>query len=113
MIEAHEMDGVTLVLLTGELDASSCAKTREMILGLINGSQPSLVLDLSGVDRLYAAGISTLLELHRTAARSGGRLICCGARPFVRELLRINLLDRILDLQSDLESALDTIRAAS
>jgi anti-anti-sigma factor len=113
MIEALEVEGATVLFLRGDLDNSSCTHVRELVAGLIADGRRSLVLDLSGVRRLYAAGMSLLLELQRFAVMSGGRLICCGARPFIREIFRIVMLDRALHLQADLDCALDALAAAS
>lgn len=113
MIEALEVEGATVLFLTGELDELSCTHVRELVAGLIADGRHVLVLDLSGVQRIYAAGMSLLLDLQRAAATAGGKLICCGARPFIREILRITMLDRRLHLQMDLDSALDLLSAAS
>lgn len=111
-IEAAEVQGLPVLSLTGDLDASSCREVREIVLALLAEERSYLVLDLSQVERMYAAGMSVLLELQRAALRRGGRLICCGARPFIREMLRITMLDQTLDLHADLESALDAAREA-
>jgi anti-sigma B factor antagonist len=113
MIQALEVEGATVLFLTGELDAVTCVHVREIVAGLINDGRRVLVLDLSGVQRIYAAGMSVLLELQRVANKAGGRLICCGARPFIREILRITAIDRILHLQMDLDCALDVLSAAA
>jgi anti-sigma B factor antagonist len=113
VIEALDVAGTTILFLAGDLDASSCTEVREMAERTMDGGRLFLVLDLSGVERMYTAGMSVLLDLQRTADSRGGRLICCGGRPFVRELLRITMIDRALELQTDLDSALDLARAAS
>lgn len=113
MIEALEVEGATVLFLSGDLDSNSSAQIRELVAALIADGRRILVLDLSGVRRLYAAGMSLLLELQRVAVKAGGRLICCGARPFIREILRIVMLDRALHLQADLDCALDMLAAAS
>lgn len=113
MIDAAEAEGVAILYLSGDLDAPNCRQVREIAAGLLADGRSSLVIDLSGVERIYTAGIFALLDLQRAAAQRGRRLICCGARPFVRELLRMTMLDRALDLQGDLETALDVSREAS
>ncbi|HYG57676.1 MAG TPA: STAS domain-containing protein [Symbiobacteriaceae bacterium] len=113
MIEALEVEGATVLFLAGELDTVSCVTVRELVAGLMADGRRLLVLDLSGLQRVYAAGLSLLLDLHRVASQYGARLICCGARPFVREVLRITMLDRAIDLQLDLDGALDLLSAAS
>lgn len=113
VFDALEVEGATVLFLTGELDAASSASVRERVASLLDAGRRMLVLDLSGVKQLYTAGMLVLLESHRVAARRGGRLVCCGARPFIREILRITMLDEPLGLQMDVDSALDLLRAAS
>lgn len=113
MIQASEVDGVTILSLSGDFDSYSGSHVREMAAALVEGGHSCLVLDLTGVERIYTAGISALLDLQKSVATGGGRLICCGARPFIRELLRITMMDRSLELQVDLDSALDLSREAS
>jgi anti-sigma B factor antagonist len=113
MFEALEVEGTTVVFLAGELDEASCGDLFDRIGGLVAAGRRTLVLDLSGVRQIYAAGLSLLLELQRAAAGAGGRLVCCGARPFIREILRISMLDQALHLQMDLDGALDIMAAAS
>ena len=113
LIEATLVEGVAILCLSGDLDAPASADMREVVQGRLLAGDGCVVLDLNGVEHMYTAGILVLSELQRVAAGKGCRLICCGARPFVRELLRITMLDFELDLQMDLESALKVSRQAS
>ncbi len=112
VVDWLEVQGAHVLFLAGELDEEACAGVQAMASGLLS-SGGLVVLELSGVVSLYALGISALLDLQRQAHKGGGRLICCGARPFLRELLRISRLDQRLDLQFDLDSALEIVREAS
>jgi anti-sigma B factor antagonist len=113
VFQTLQVEGATVLFLTGDLDADMCVHVQERVLSLINDGCRVLVMELSGVQRIYAAGMSVLLELQRTAQTVGGRLICCGARPFIREILRITSMDRTLQHQMDLDCALDVLTAAS
>jgi anti-anti-sigma factor len=113
MFQTLEVEGATVLFLTGDLDADMCVHVQERVHDLIAEGSRVLVMELSGVQRIYAAGMSVLLELQRAAQVAGGRLICCGARPFIREILRITALDRRLQHQMDLDCALDALIAAS
>lgn len=113
VFDALELDGAMVLFLAGELEGSRSGHVREIVADLIAGGRRSLVLDLSGIERMYAAGISLLLDLQQQAAALGASLVCCGARPFIREILRITMADRSLRLQTDVDGALDVLRAAS
>jgi len=113
MFQALEVEGATVLFLAGDLDAVTCVHVHEKVSGLIDDGRRTLVIDLTGVQRIYAAGMAVLLDLQRVAQKAGGRLICCGARPFIREILRITAVDRALHLQMDLDCALDLLTSVS
>lgn len=113
VIEALQLEDATILFLTGDLDATSSVQVREIVMALIEDLRRFFVLDLSGVERLYTVGMSVLLDLQRCAEQRGGRLVCCGGKPFIREMIRITMIDRTLDLQTDLDTALDVATAVS
>ncbi|HWI66509.1 MAG TPA: STAS domain-containing protein [Symbiobacteriaceae bacterium] len=113
MFQALELEGATILFLAGDLDAHTCVHVHDRVSGMIGEGRRTVVLDLSGVQRIYAAGMSVLLDLQRVAHTAGGRLLCCGARPFIREILRITSFDQTLHLHMDLDCALDALTAAS
>lgn len=112
-IDVRAAHDATIVLLTGDMDASSCVGLWDIAATRGVGDPALLVLDLSGVERVYMSGMQLLLDVHTAMAARGGRLICCGARPFVREVMRITWSDRIVGMQVDVESALDAARVVS
>lgn len=103
VIQAHEVEGTLVLSLAGDLDALSAGSLEVMVGELLGQGRRSLVVDLAQIERVYTAGISALLRLQRVATDRSARMICCSARPFVREMMRIALWD--LDVQSDLTAA--------
>ncbi|HEY3365185.1 MAG TPA: STAS domain-containing protein [Symbiobacteriaceae bacterium] len=112
VIQALEFDEAAVLFLSGDLDDVRSARVREMVHALISQGRHAVVLDLSGVERVYVSGLAALLDMKRMAACTGGRLFCCGARPFIRELLRLTAREEDLHLMADLESALDAAASA-
>lgn len=107
VIEPMAIEGATILFLTGDLDGPAAAHVAQTAARHFAEGCQTLVLDLSGVDRVYTAGLVSLTHLQESAARAGRELSFCGARPFVREILRLTMLDRGLNLHLDLNSALD------
>lgn len=112
-VETSEIDGIPVLYLIGAADAVACRDLRERILNLADQGHEAVVLELSGLDRLYTSGLMILLDAQAEASKGKLRTIWCGARPFVRELIRLTTVDRCPVLESDLESALDLTRAVS
>jgi anti-anti-sigma factor len=66
----------------------------EMVAPLVR--QQSVSLDLSGVEHIDAAGITTLISLYRCAHDAGHFFTICNASRKVVEMLALVGLDRIL-----------------
>jgi anti-anti-sigma factor len=74
---------------------------RDQVTGLLDRLAPLVVqrnvtLDLTCVNRIDAAGISTLLALYRSARESGHRFAVTNASARVAQILSVVGLDRIL-----------------
>lgn len=110
MLKFYELDGVRVAELHGTLDAASAPQVRDELQVATQGCE-RLVVDLSHLDRVFSSGLSALLSVHRAAERAGTALVFCGARPFLREILRITMLDRIFRMAVDPEHAVELLRA--
>src|SRR5688572_4273422 len=70
--------GAVVVAVRGELDMSTCTVVRDRIAEQLRFTH-HLVLDLSGVDFLCAAGLTVLVVVREMAQRMGAKL-CVVAR---------------------------------
>ncbi len=66
----------------------------------------SVVVDLGQVDYLSSTGSGELVRIHFHTTRIGGRIIFCRLTPVVRDLLRVNKLDRMFQIVSSLGEAM-------
>jgi anti-anti-sigma factor len=88
-------DVVTIHLDDGLL-ADGLADVRWLLLGTLHAGARSLVVDLSGVQRLPDAVVGVLLWAHRTCRARGGAVVLCGADRRTADLLRRTGLWRVL-----------------
>jgi anti-anti-sigma factor len=65
----------------------------------------SVTLDLTGVDRIDAAGISTLVTLYRGASEAGHCFTVSNASPHVMQILAVVGLDRLLLSRNAVQSS--------
>jgi anti-anti-sigma factor len=65
--------------------------------------QESISLDLSGVERIDAAGIAALITLYCSASDAGHKFSVVSPNPHVLELLRLVGLEQILIENSEAE----------
>jgi anti-sigma B factor antagonist len=83
----EDADGVRLVLM-GDLDSESAGPVHRAVLNAVREYRPTrIVLHLSEVEFLDAAGVRSLLASRADAARVGCKLIICRAMPSVRGVL--------------------------
>lgn len=111
-VETSQIDGIPILRLIGSADAVVCRHVRDMVRVMADDGHQVVVLELSGLDRLYTSGLMILLDVQAEASKGQLRIIWCGARPFVRELIRLTTVERCPVLETDLESALDLSRVA-
>jgi anti-anti-sigma factor len=89
---AHE---VTVHLDDGLL-GGGLADVRWTLLGTLHAGARSLVVDLSGVQRLPDAVVAVLLSAHRICRARGGAVVLRGVDPRTAALLRRTGLERVL-----------------
>lgn len=87
-------DGVALqaavVSVVGRVDAATCALLEGHCKRQMTEHQrQSLVLDLTEVEYLSSAGLRAVLSLGKHALAAGGKLVLCGVKGPVREILSI------------------------
>ncbi|HET7653001.1 MAG TPA: STAS domain-containing protein [Acidimicrobiales bacterium] len=97
-------DGITLVCLTGDLDALSVSRLREVIGRLVPGDDT--VFDLSGVPFIDSAGLGALIAGVRRVRESGARAMVVSSRANVVRLLRVTGFDRIAPVHPSLDEAI-------
>jgi anti-anti-sigma factor len=84
------------VLLSGELDRSTCAHLACVTRALATSAAPAWVVDLAGVTFCDAPGLRSLAAVRRDAEAAGALLTLVGARPFLLRLLALADLDHLL-----------------
>src|SRR5439155_17542114 len=102
-IELEEGDGYTICRPIGELDAYTVGQFREALGEL--ASRPKLLLDMSGVPFVDAAGLGALIRGIRRAREGGGDVAVCCHRPTLVRLLHTTGFDRIVTVAETLEEA--------
>lgn len=86
------------IALSGRLDVSAVADVRAALHDAIEAGDGDLVVDLSGVEALDAAGLGVLLGADRRAKLLGRRVVLRDPGPPVRRILRVTRLHRVLTL---------------
>jgi anti-anti-sigma factor len=80
---AREERGYLVAALSGRLDSARAPAVREQLLRLLRPAASQLVLDLTLVNHIDAAGLAVLVGTERRARLLGGSLRLAAARPAV------------------------------
>ena len=108
-MRAHCRDQVTVVKVTGDIDATNIDRFSDYTHRFVRET-PGLFLDLSGVDFLCARGISVLNTLDQECRTAGTYWAIVGS-PFVRRLLHIGDPSDALPMASSERQGLNAIDA--
>lgn len=95
------------VILNGELDLASAPYLEQVLDQLCRDGYPEVVLDLSGLEFLSAAGLTVFLRADDQLRDTGGRLILNCPGRLVRRVLAITELDTVLIIREETALNLD------
>ena len=87
------------ISLAGEIDYFSTPGVWHAATKAMNRFGPYVVLDLSGVTFIDAAGVGILVQVHEEAARRGGRLALGSVPASIAKVIRLTGLDHELELR--------------
>jgi anti-anti-sigma factor len=93
---AREERGYLVTALSGRLDSARAPAVREQLLRLLRPAASRLVLDLTSVTDIDAAGLAVLVGTERRARLLGGSLRLAAARPAVSMAVHAAGLDWLL-----------------
>ena len=109
LTEAKE-NGVTVLSLSGRLDAASAAATEQKVLGVIDGGADRLVLDCGALDYVSSAGLRILLMAAKRLAAPRGKLALAALKPQVRDVLDIAGFTSLFAIHPSRAAALAAVR---
>lgn len=96
--------------LIGQLDAFSEPTFQKVILNCIKSGPNRIILDLSQIDFIDSSGLGALVRIAKTLKEGKGKLqIVTNAR--VTQTVKMVRLEKFLELQPDLVTALTNIKA--
>jgi anti-anti-sigma factor len=104
----REERGYLVAALSGRLDSARAPAVREQLLRLLRPAASRLVLDLTLVSDIDAAGLAVLVGTERRARLLGGSLRLAAARPAVSMAVHAAGLDWLLGSFPTVQSAVSS-----
>jgi anti-sigma B factor antagonist len=108
-VTTREVGDVTVVDIVGRIaTADGTSMVHDSIRVLIEQGRNRIALNLSGVDFVDSSGLGELVRTHASIRNRGGELKIVNPSKHVYDLLRMTKLDRVLEIEPDEASALNS-----
>ena len=104
-IKDRQVDDVTVLSLTGSIDAMTAPKITEFIQGQVSNGNIKLVADLSSVDYTSSAGLRVLLGAIKDTRAQSGDIRLAGIQPDVQKVLNLSGFTNILKVFDEVDAA--------
>ncbi len=101
-----EKDGVTVIAITGDVDADTSSTLENTIVQVLETGQNRLVLDFSGVDFLASAGLRVILNAQQRAHARGGEVRLCALHPHVFKVFEMVGFNQMFTITNTRDDAL-------
>lgn len=100
IVDVSRNNGVTRVVLAGDLDLVAAPAARKLLSKECERRPKQLVIDVSALEFIDSAGLSTFVGAGRALAADGGALALSGASARIRRLLEMTSLSHLLAQES-------------
>ncbi|MFF8873213.1 STAS domain-containing protein [Streptomyces massasporeus] len=104
--EHHEVDGIRVVTLRGEIDHDVQDVLGEALLTEGGAVPPRIVADLAGVTFMDSSGINVFVAAHQQVTGADGWVRIAGAQPSVLRVLQLVGVDTLITCHPTTEQAL-------
>jgi anti-sigma B factor antagonist len=103
-IESEQLNGRTVVRLTGQIDLSNIHQLEQQVGWAIEGS-PNVVIDLAGIEYLDSQGLRLFKQLSDKAQKSGCEFaVLAPSDTFVRQVFEMSRLDEYVTVRDTLDA---------
>jgi anti-anti-sigma factor len=108
-VTTRELGDAIVVDIVGRLAlADGTAAVRDVVGSLVQQGKKHIVLNFLAVDFVDSSGLGELVRTHASVRRHGGQLKLANLSKHVHDLLKMTKLDRVLDIEQDEASALNS-----
>ncbi|MFI8455374.1 STAS domain-containing protein [Kitasatospora sp. NPDC085464] len=105
MQDFPEVNGWTVVPLSGDLDDFAAREVRGLLEVLLDGGSARVVVDLGAVGFVDSTGLNALLGAARRAREGRGAQRLAAAAPRVRDVIELTGVESLLPLYPDVAAA--------
>ena len=110
-IRVRTLNAVSILDCSGEVDLYSSTHLREMLVKELNGSVPSVLINMTDISYIDSSGIATLLEGLQLSKKTQKRFGLYGLRKNARSVLALARLDKVFTIWESEQEAVEKIPA--
>jgi anti-sigma B factor antagonist len=107
--ERNERDGVTILSLVGNLDASTAHTLKAEVVAVAEAKKTKVVVDLAKLTLIDSTGVGVLISLFKRTRAIQGQVFFAALVGQPKEIFRLLRLDRSLDLHPTVEAAAEKL----
>jgi anti-anti-sigma factor len=96
---------VVVITTSEKLNTTNAPDLKSEFVMLTNHGITKIILDLSSCQYCDSSGLSAILVGNRLCEQVNGKFVLTGLQPEVESLIRISLLDTILNIKDSLDGA--------
>lgn len=101
---------VSMIDLTGEVDAYTSARFREIMIELIEDGSTGLVIGMASVEYIDSCGLGALVGGLKRISENNGKIVIVCDRPQVRKVFEITGLEKVFPLFMTEDEAVAALR---
>ncbi|MCR2747603.1 STAS domain-containing protein [Limnobacter parvus] len=111
MITVSENNAIKIVSVESKIvDAKTAGAIRETIAEMVPQNR-QFVLDLSQTNLVDSGGLAGIVMLHKFLNGQQCQLVLCGLSKAVVGLFKLTRMDRLFDLQDDIQSSVKALES--
>lgn len=99
VLENRSQDGWALVMVSGELDLHTSPRLRDHVLGMIEGGERLVALDLTKVGFMDSSSLGVLVTCLKRMREHEGRIVLVGVQSTPMKVLQLTGLDRVFEIR--------------
>ncbi len=104
-IEKTIQDGITTLVLSGNLDTGTVGQLETMIKELIAEADPGIIFDMQGVTYVSSFGLRMLVYTSKAMRAHGDRFVMHSVQQDVMDILTLSGLSQLLKVAETQEQA--------
>ena len=103
-IEVRDVNGTSVVALTGDVDLQTSPAVRQKLLACLETSK-RLVADLGAVSYIDSSGVASLVEAFQVSRKKGAYFALASVSPAAMRVLSLARLDKVFTIHPDVTAA--------